>query len=94
MLLGQGAALVLGVLLQLGWVCVCVGTSRLVGGAGGGGEFWIWGGLVLGEVSPCSSGIGCLFEQAGAVVMSWGEQAVVGIDREAETVCMRAGIEG
>lgn len=37
MLLGQGAALVLGVLLQLGWVCVCVGTSRLVGGAGGGG---------------------------------------------------------
>lgn len=48
----------------------------------------------MGEVSPCSYEIGCLFERAGAVVMSWGEQAVVGIDREAETACMRAGIEG
>ena len=49
---------------------------------------------VVGGSQPCSSGAGACLSRLGLWSSPEGEQAVVGIAREAEAVCMRAGIEG
>ena len=74
-------------------LCWCVGAPLDLWG-----ELWVWGGLVLSigerEVSPVLLGLGACLSGLGLWSSPWGEQAVVGVARQAEAVCVRAGIGG